>query len=124
VNSQFVESFGIGAEAGAAVDVDYNNVHSGLSIIGASNSVLASGIWLIDPDGTSRIFNNIVTNPFVGIAMGQGFGTSAPVAHPAVATDGTYILRNQVLNNFLGIGIDSDANLTQNISTSNFIGGN
>ena len=125
VNSQFVESFGIGAEAGAAVDVDYNNVHSGLSVIGASNSVLAVGIWLINADGTSRIFNNIVTNVFVGIGMGEGFGPpSTPVAHPAVATDGTYILRNQTFSDFLGIGIDSDANnVTQNTSTANFIGG-
>jgi hypothetical protein len=125
VNSEFIESFGIGAEAGAAVDVDYNNVHSGLSVISESNSVLAAGIWLIDADGSSRIFNNIVTNVFVGIAMGEGFAVdSAPVAHPAVATDGTYILRNQMFSNFLGIGIDSDANnVTQNTSTANFIGG-
>ena len=125
VNSQFVATFGIGAEGGAAVDVAYNNIHSGLNFGGESNSILAVGVWLIGADGTSRIFNNIVTNTFIGIGTGAGFGPGAAAAAlPAVATDGTDISRNQTLNNYLGIGIDDDANnITQNTVTSNFIGG-
>ena len=125
VNSAFVESFGIGAEAGAAVDVDYNNVHSGLEA-DISNSVLAAGIWLIDADGSSRVFNNIVTNSWLGVATGSGnvVPVSAPVAKPAVATDGVEISKNMSENNWLGFGIDSDANnVYLNIATANFFEG-
>ena len=125
VNSAFIESFGIGAEGGAAVDVDYNNVHSGLEA-DISNSILAAGIWLIDADGTSRVFNNVVTNSWIGIATGTGEATpvSNPVAKPAFATDGIEISKNTSENNWLGIGIDSDsANVYLNIATANFFEG-
>ena len=124
VNSAFFETFGIGAEGGAAVDVDYNNVHSGLEA-DISNSILAAGIWLIDADGTSRVFNDIVTNTWIGIATGTGdTPVSNPVAKPAAATDGVEIWKNTSENNWLGIGIDSDAtNLYANVSTANFFEG-
>ncbi len=66
VNSAFPAAFGIGAEAGAAVDIDYNNVHSGLNFGAPGNSFLSSGIWLIDADGSSRVFRNVVTNTWSG----------------------------------------------------------
>ncbi len=124
VNSAFYESFGIGAEEGAAIDADYNNIHSGLVFEGPGNSVLAAGIWLIQADGSSRLFHNSVTNTVIGIATGVGVGPVAPTVTPSVATDGVYLLKNQALNNLFGIGISDDANhLDRNTATANFFGG-
>ncbi len=118
------ESFGILAADGAAADIDYNNIHSGLVFVGTGNSVLGAGIWMEYADGSSRVFRNSVTNAGFGLITGEDLpGVSSSVT-PSVATDGVYIVKNQFLNNLIGVFIEDDANhLVRNVATANFYGG-
>jgi hypothetical protein len=112
-NGSFSLSMGIGVAGGAHVDAAFNTVFStfDIALVELEEEIpLAGGIIFFDAAPGSRITENVVTQVFIGIAVGAQI---IPLANPTGITPSSGnvdVTFNRANEGYAGIVIDGDDN--------------